>query len=94
MKIEIKKAEEVFTQCEKEKDCGKIAPIRKKTKSPEMVNYDPLKTSEYIKLMDDNFGWCENPYQPYQIVKNWMLTGEFPEACKNKVNPQYILDLD
>ena len=50
------------------------------------VHGQKIKVQDFIDLMDDNFGWCSNPYSPYAQLKLWQETGEmtFSDECNYK----------
>ena len=44
-----------------------------------------MKVQDFIDLMDENFGWCSNPYNPYTQMKIWQKTGKmtYSDECKD-----------
>ena len=89
MKNEIKKAKSVFSTCAEFSNCTKIAPLRSKTPESELKRkkYPPLTSKEYLKIMDENFGSCKNPGNPYNRVQNFVKTGKLDyQHCGFKDN--------
>lgn len=45
-----------------------------------------MKVQDYIDLMDENFGWCSNPFNPYTQLKLWQKTGKmtYEDECNYK----------
>ena len=84
MKEEIKAAKSVFSLCAEFSNCTKIAPVRAKTPEAKLVRkkYPMLSAQEYLKIMDENFGSCDNPGNPYNRVQNFVETGSLEyENC-------------
>ena len=40
-----------------------------------------ITATEYLKIMEDNYGACSNPGNPYTKVKKWLQTGKLSQDC-------------
>ena len=85
MRYEIKEAQSVFKSCEEFKNCTHVEVHRPFTKNATFTNHTKLTTHEFIQIMDENYGACSNPDQPYTRVKWWIETGKLDyNHCKYK----------
>jgi len=50
------------------------------------IQGEKMKVQDFIDLMDENFGWCSNPYNPYTQMKIWQKTGKmtYSDECNYK----------
>ena len=85
MRNEIKVARDVFKSCDEFQNCTQIKPARAQPHSVNFTTHQMLTTTEFVQIMDENYGACSNPDQPYTRVKNWMETGTLGyDHCKYK----------
>ena len=96
MKSEIKIAQEVFATCLEYGNCTRVNPIS--TQVPyESLNHtlhDTLSAREYIDLMDEEFGSCQNSGTPYAHVKEWIESGTLDYNCSYGNDIKNNLKLD
>jgi len=82
MKTELAKIRKVYDDCAKE-GCQE-SKMFERIQKPDTVNrtiHRKITATEYLKIMDENFGSCTNPGNPYTKVKTWLETGELPQDC-------------
>ena len=81
MKIELEKIKLIFKQCQKN---STLCEIKKKSKNVVKhrnragISITPLK---YIKLMDENWGFCDNPANPYNKIISISASRTFNVTC-------------
>lgn len=82
MKREVKVIEQIFKKCNAAGNCT-FPKGPKMDEEIKHTGHHKLTATEYIAIMDENFGWCDNPYNPYTKVKEWLNTGELDYANCN-----------
>ena len=82
MKKELKKIKKLYSDCAKN-GCKekRMFPAEAKNLTGSRYVHEKLKASEYLKIMEENFGSCENPGNPYQQVKIWRETDDLTSDC-------------
>ncbi|CAG5112986.1 Oidioi.mRNA.OKI2018_I69.chr2.g7138.t1.cds [Oikopleura dioica] len=86
---EVEKLKAVYEKCEEDvKHClWKKAPrMNPEDLKITAVPGEKMKVQDFIDLMDENFGWCSNPFNPYTQLKLWQKTGKmtYGDECNYK----------
>lgn len=79
MKTELSNIKSVFTLCTHNSSActiPSIQPIKKKR-----LKLAKLTAAKYTEYMDANYGWCDNPANPYNKVKQIAYNGTFTVTC-------------
>ena len=85
MKDEIKVVRKTFENCAKFANCHRIRSRDSHEKNSTLTHYEPLRASEYLQIMDDNYGSCKNPGSPYVKIGNWVQTSKLEyDRCRYK----------
>ena len=74
MEEEITKVKKLYDFCNQTKNC--TYPKAAKSENLEYSNHQKLTATEYLEIMDENYGSCETKSNPYYKIGNWLLTGE------------------
>ena len=82
MKTELVKIRKVYDDCAKA-GCEESKMFERipKAESVNRTIHRKITATEYLKIMDDNFGSCTNPGNPYTKVKKWLETDELVMDC-------------
>ena len=82
MAKELKKVKSVFAKCQKD---SKMCDFEPKKSGKYLDNKSrggiAITPEKYIELMDKNWGWCENPANPYNKIKSIYASNAFNETC-------------
>ena len=82
MESEIMKMREIWRKCAINKSHNSNCSYSKKPMIKEKKIHIPkLNAEKFIKLMDENYGWCSNPNHPYNKAKEINRTGSYNVTC-------------
>ena len=76
MEIEIGKLRKVFEDCNQNAQNCTYSKGEKSKTPVKVVKNKRLTATEYLQIMEENFGSCENPNTPFTKIGDWLLTGE------------------
>ena len=82
MRRELSKIQQVFTDCKNDPNSCVFEKLDREKKISEKIDFETLTASKYLKYMDDNWGWCENPYNPYNKIRDLEYSGKFNFTCE------------
>ena len=81
MEIELEKIKLIFKKCQKNPT---LCEFQKKPKKS-LKNQDkagiPITPLKYIELMDENWGFCDNPANPYKKILSISANRTFNVTC-------------
>ena len=95
MKTELVKIEALYKKCAKV-GCDESKMFKKEIWDGipgNRTSHQPPTAQEFLDIMDNNFGACENSGSPYQTVRNWISTGALLGNCtvKDDLQRNFVL---
>ena len=82
MSVEVKIIRKLYDDCAKS-GCDETQMFERNRPSEGLNRtvQQKMTATQYLKIMDENYGFCDNPGNPYFKIKKWLQTGKLVNEC-------------